>query len=127
MKPGNQKKKEKEKKVRGNVQLSKLEEKKEGRGQEATYRPDQTKKKGNGYWTSPCALAHGYFRHLSIKFISLSFFSILERNIWWVWGDNIQAPLIFSSFPSLQPNTRQKSFSSHFFSKVFIPPYFTSK
>ena len=122
------KRKRKEKKVRGNVQLSKLEEKKEeGRGQEATYRPDQTKKKGNGYWKSPCALGYGYFCHLPIKFLPLSFFSILERNIWWVWGDNTQAPLIFSSLPSLQPNTRQKSFFSHFLSKVFLPPYFTFK
>ena len=88
--------KKKKKKVRGNV-LSRRKKKK--------------KKKATN-WTSPCALAHGHFRHLPIKFLSLSFLSILERKHFSRPGRKHLGPTnFFPSPPSNQTPTK----------KVFIP------
>ena len=72
-------------------------------------------------------VVYGHFCHLSIKFLPLNFLSILERKHFGETGEKIPEPHQFISLPSLQPNTHQKSFSFHFLSKVFHPPYFTSK
>ena len=72
-------------------------------------------------------LAHGHYFHLSNKFLQLSFLSILEREHFGGSEEKIARSHKFFSLPSLQQNTYQKSFPSHFLSKVFHPLYFTSK
>ena len=61
------------------------------------------------------------------KFLPLIFLSILERKHFGGLREKTPRPQQFFSLPSLQPNTHQKSFPSHFLSKVFHPPHFTSK
>ena len=71
-------------------------------------------------WTSLCALAHGYFCHLTIKLFSLSFLSILRRNYFGRPEEKIFRPYQFF-FPPL-PLTKHppKKFSFLFFLKFFI-------
>ena len=63
----------------------------------------------------------GIFCHLSIKFLPISFLSILERKHFGVLGEKTPEPHQFFSLLSLQPNTHQKSFHFHLLSKVFHP------
>ena len=64
--------------------------------------------------------------HVGIFVIYLSdcsnFLSILERKYFGRPEEKTSKPHKFFSLPFLQPNTHQKSFSSHFLSKVFHPP-----
>ena len=69
----------------------------------------------------------GHFCHLSIKFLPLSFLSILERKHFGRLEEKTPMVHQIFSLSSLQPNTQKKKFSSYFLSKVFHPPYFTSK
>ena len=79
-------------------------------------------------WTSLCALAHGYFCHLTIKLFSLSFLSILRRNYFDRPEEKIFRPYQFF-FPPL-PLTKHPpkkfsflfflKFSFLFFLKIFI-------
>ena len=58
---------------------------------------------------------------------SHSIFSPFWREHFGRLGEKTLGSHQFFSLPSLQPNTHQKSFISHFLSKIFHPPYFTSK
>ena len=75
----------------------------------------------------PYASAHGYFCLLN-SFIFFLQFSLhfREKFFWWAQGENTQISL-FIFLPPHPPNTLKKKISFHFFSKVFHPPYFTSK
>ena len=55
-----------------------------------------------------------------------SFLSILGRTFWWAQKEHLDLTIYFSSFPPNQTHFKKK-FSSHFLSKVFQLPYFTSK
>ena len=103
---------EKEKKIKKNEQAL-----------YSVYRPNHQKKRGKD-WTSPCASAYGYFRYLSIKFYLLIFFSILKRKYFARSRENTPRLYQFFSLPSPQPNTHQKSFHSHFLSKIFLHIFF---
>ena len=87
----------------------------------------EKKKKKTRTGQAHVQLAHGYFCHLTIKFLPLNFLSILEKKYFGGTREKIPEPHQFISLLSLQPNTHLKSFSFHFLSKVFHPPYFTSK
>ena len=82
-------KRRKSKRQRPIVQTGRKKKEEEGRGLETTYRPDQTKKKGDS--------SHSVFS------------PFWRENIWWVWGDNTQAHQFF--FPLLPPTKhRSKKF-----------------
>ena len=49
-----------------------------------------------------------------------------EKSFWWVRGENTWISLLIFLPPHLTKHT-SKSFPSHFLSKIFHPPYFTSK
>ena len=84
----------------------------------------QKKKKGTN---CPCASAHGHFRPLSNPFSLFSFLPILGRKLFGGPGEKTSLAHHLFSFLSIQLNTLQKSFSSHFLSKIFYQPYFASK
>ena len=69
----------------------------------------------------------GIFGSSFYEFLSLSFLSILEKEL---FGGLREKTLKFHhlfSFLLTQPNTFKKSFHSYFFSKAFHPSYFISK
>ena len=79
---------------------------------------EKRKKKRTGY---------GYFCLLNSFIFSYQFsFYFREKNFWWVGRENTWTPsFIFLHF---YPNKHtQKKFLSYFLSKVFYPPYYTSK
>ena len=73
------------------------------------------------------ATAYGHFCPLSSLFSSFSFLFILERKLFGGPGEKIFGPYYLFSFLPTQLNILQKSFPSHFLSKVLHPLYFTSK
>ena len=79
-------------------------------------------KKGKNKWTG-----HRHFCPLSSFIFSLQFsLHFEEKTFWWTQEKNTWAqPLIFLLL-HLTKHT-QKSLHSHFLSKIFHPPYFTSK
>ena len=111
--PGKEKT-EKEKKGRGNVSLPRKAKQREKK---------KKKKRTNCLY----ATAHGHFCPLSSLFSSFSFLFILERKLFGGPGEKIFGPYYLFSFLPTQLNILQKSFSSHFLSKVLHPLYFTSK
>ena len=74
---------------------------------------------------------HGHFCQSRKNSSLLSFLSILERKHFGGSRKKTPGPHHLFSFLPIQPNTHQKSFFSYFLfyflSKVFHPPYFTSK
>ena len=128
-----QKKKEKKKKKQLDKVAKEIKRKKSKRQhpnpkkKKKKKKPTTTTTKTTSDWTSLYELAHGHFRHLPIKFLPCSFLSILERKHFGGPGKKTPRPHQFFSLRSLQPNTYKKSFPSHFLSKVFRLPYFTSK
>ena len=86
------------------------------------------KKRKEKNWTNcPCVSAHGYFCLLSSPIFFLRFYLHLERKLFSGPGEKTPKPHHLFLFLLIQLNTLQKSFPSHFFSKVFHPPYFTFK
>ena len=84
-------------------------------------------------WTSPCAITHGHFcskmmSNFSLQFFSLQFFSLHfgDKTFWWVRRENTWVPK-FIFLPPHPTEHTPKSFPSYFLSKVFHPPYSTSK
>ena len=89
---------------------------------------ESTKKKERGIGQIAYVQVHmGIFVHQATLFSHFSFLSILEGKLF--SGSREKTPrshYLFSFYPT-QLNTLQKSFHSHFLSKVFHPSYFTSK
>ena len=88
---------------------------------------EKKKKKKKRGTNCPCASAHGHFRPLSNPFSPFSFLPILGRKLFGGPGEKTPLAHHLFSFLSIQLNTLQKSFSSHFLSKIFYQPYFSSK
>ena len=89
--------------------------------QEITH-TQKKKKRVNAQWSK---MRH--FCHSAIVFLLPNFLSILGRKLFGEPEEKIPKPHHLFSFLLTQPNTLQKSFPSHFLSKVFHSPYFTSK
>ena len=102
------------KKKRGNVTGNVVAQKKKGNV------TAQGKEKKN--WRK-----HGHFCQSRKNSSLLSFLSILERKHFGGPREKRPGPHHLFSFLPIQPNTCQKSFPFYFLSKVFHPPYFTSK
>ena len=87
------------------------------RNKKSQKKKKKEKKKATD-WTSPCASAHEHshehFCHLFIKFLPLSFLSILERTFWWAQRENTSAPL-FIFLPPHPTKHTPKKFSFPFF------------
>ena len=86
---------------------------------ERVEKPKEKKKKRMCTWA-----------FLSIKqsfFSAFSFLSTLERKLFGGPEEKTSESHHLFSFLPTQPITLQKSFPSHFLSKVFHPSYFTSK
>ena len=118
------------KKKKGNVQERKRQKKKKKEeamchcpGKQSKAKEKKKKKRTNCLY----ATAYGHFCPLSSLFSSFSFLFILERKLFGGPGEKIFGPYYLFSVLPTQLNILQKSFSSHFLSKVLHPLYFTSK
>ena len=118
------------KKKKGNVQERKRQKKKKKEeamchcpGKQSKAKEKKKKKRTNCLY----ATAYGHFCPLSSLFSSFSFLFILERKLFGGPGEKIFGPYYLFFFLPTQLNILQKSFSSHFLSKVLHPLYFTSK
>ena len=78
-------------------------------------------------WQRQCASAYKHFRPLNSLILSLQFFLHFREKLFGGFEEKTLEPHYLFSFLFTQPNTLQKRFSSHFLSKIFYPPYFTSK
>ena len=111
-------------------QKQKITKEKKRRNRHSTVSTDQTKKKKEKKeatdWTSPCASTHGYFHHLPIKFLSLSFLLILKRKYFVGSREKTPGPYQFFFLSSPNQTLAKKVFIFIFFPKFFFPFSFQS-
>ena len=85
------------------------------------------KKRERNWMNCSRVSAYRHFYPLSSLIFSLHIsLHFEEKNFGGLRVKTLESHNLFSFVP-IQPNILQKSFSSHFLSKVFHPPYFTSK